>query len=293
MDKIVAYMESDADNNINKALKKVIDFDLGLIAREIIDKKTFSGKKGEKFTQDKDQKNIRGMFFEHLALRYMEEKGEPQDPYLSNLILGISRDPKGFLSAVCGKMLKEYNLENNPGKKDELFLKMKQVTNEIEDRDLPKFPSNNDAIAIQTIKDQTQLKVTVVGSIEVKGYNFLRSPHAGEVMHQLSKSKRDTVNVLEKVLKYLPYYINSRDNKYEFKNIDVVPKNDFQQTVVQPKVYKDDNDLDKIYLESQGYNIEIINITTKQIADICGVLKPEIREEMTKAQRFGYKTKVK
>jgi hypothetical protein len=293
MNKITGCMESNNDNAVVEALKKVVDSDLGVIAKEILDKQAFSGKKGEKFTEGIYHKNIRGMFFEHLALRYMEEKGEPEDPFLSNLILGISRDPKGFLSVIYGTMLKEYNLENNPGKKDQLLSDMRKVKNEIEDPGLPNFPSNNDAIAIQTVNNHSELKVTVVGSIEVKGYNFIRSKYAEDVMNQLSKSKHDTVNVLDKVLKYLPYYLNSKNNNYEFRNIDIVSEDDFQQTLVQPNVYKGENDTDKLSLESQGFNVEIINITTEQIANISKVLAPEIRKEMIKAQRFGYKPKVK
>ena len=170
-------------------------------------------------------------------------------------------------------------------------MKMKKIKSEIEDPDILRFPSNSDAIAIQTKGGKESVEIRVVGSIEIKNYNFMRSEQSDKVLQQLEKSKHDTVLILNKVLKYLPYYY--RQNGREIPdNVVVNSEEDFKQTVVQPDVYKTPDSPEKKFLEENGIVVETIGITPKKLAEVANLIEPEIRRKMNNLQRFGYKPRV-
>ena len=208
VEKVNNCLGKEADSDVIESINNVITNNTCMenIAKDILDKQAFSKIKGEKFTADNYERSIRGMLFESIALDYMEKKGEPENPELSNIILSISRNPKGFLSSVYQSLTKEYISEINPSEKYEIEMKIKKIKSEIEDPDILRFPSNSDAIAIQTKRNEENVEIKVVGSIEIKNYNFMRSEQSEKVLQQLEKSKHDTVLILSKVLKYLPYY---------------------------------------------------------------------------------------
>ena len=293
VEKVNNCLGKEVDSAVAESINKVITSDnyMESIAKDILDKQSFSRMKRETFTNEMYERSIRGMLFEYVALGYMEKKGEPEDPELSNIILSISRNPKGFLSSVHQSLLKEYVSETNPSKKQETEMKMKKIKSEIEDPDILRFPSNSDAIAIQTKGGKESVEIRVVGSIEIKNYNFMRSEQSDKVLQQLEKSKHDTVLILNKVLKYLPYYY--RQNGREIPdNVVVNSEEDFKQTVVQPDVYKTPDSPEKKFLEENGIVVETIGITPKKLAEVANLIEPEIRRKMNNLQRFGYKPRV-
>lgn len=293
MDKVRDCFENKENNPVIDLVEKVIEGnDMEKIAKDIINKQTFAGLHREAFTQEKYERAVRGMLFESIALKYMESKGEPENPALSNLILEVSRNPKGFLTRVYDMRSKEYTSETNPSKRDLLLNEIRNLRQKIEDPNIPRLPSNSDAIAIQTREGEHGLELSIVGSIEVKNYNFVKSDRVNDVIKQLEKSKQDTLSILNSVLDYLPYYCNTVDLSVP-KSINVVSKEDFQQTVVQPDVYRGENDPNRKYLEDMGIKVETMNITARQLAEIAKILEPEIRKSMIKLQRSGYRSKVR
>jgi hypothetical protein len=119
----------------------------------------------------------------------------------------------------------------------------------------------------------------------------MRSEQSDKVLQQLEKSKHDTVLILNKVLKYLPYYY--RQNGREISDKVVVnSEEDFKQTVVQPDVYKTPDSPEKRFLEENGIIVETIGITPRKLAEIAAIVEPEIRKKMNNLQRFGYKPRV-
>ena len=293
VEKVNNCLGKEADSDVIESINNVITDNTCMenIAKDILDKQAFSKIKGEKFTADNYERSIRGMLFESIALDYMEKKGEPENPELSNIILSISRNPKGFLSSVYQSLTKEYISEINPSEKYEIEMKIKKIKSEIEDPDILRFPSNSDAIAIQTKRNEENVEIKVVGSIEIKNYNFMRSEQSEKVLQQLEKSKHDTVLILSKVLKYLPYYY--RQNGREIpNNVTVNSEEDFKQTVVQPNVYETPDSPEKRYLEENGIIVETLGITPRKLAEITTLIEPEIRKRMNTLQRFGYKPRV-
>ena len=293
VEKVNNCLGKEVDSAVAESINKVITNDnyMESIAKDILDKQSFSRMKRETFTNEMYERSIRGMLFEYVALGYMEKKGEPEDPELSNIILSISRNPKGFLSSVHQSLLKEYVSETDLGKKHEIEMKMKKIKSEIGDPDILRFPSNSDAIAIQTKGDKDSVEIRVVGSIEIKNYNFMRSEQSDKVLQQLEKSKHDTVLILNRVLKYLPYYY--RQNGREIPdNVIVNSEEEFKQTVVQPDVYKTPDSPEKRFLEDNGILVETIGITPKKLAEVANLIEPEIRKRMSNLQRFGYKPRV-
>ncbi len=293
VEKVNNCLGKEVDSAVAESINNVITNNTCMenIAKDILDKQAFSKIKGEKFTADNYERSIRGMLFESIALDYMEKKGEPENPELSNIILSISRNPKGFLSSVYQSLTKEYISEINPSEKYEIEMKIKKIKSEIEDPDILRFPSNSDAIAIQTKRNEENVEIKVVGSIEIKNYNFMRSEQSEKVLQQLEKSKHDTVLILSKVLKYLPYYY--RQNGREIpNNVTVNSEEDFKQTVVQPNVYETPDSPEKRYLEENGIIVETLGITPRKLAEITTLIEPEIRKRMNTLQRFGYKPRV-
>jgi hypothetical protein len=285
--------EEKVDLDVIESINRVVTNGacLDKIAKDILDKQGFSRSKREKFTTEMYERSVRGMMFEQIALDYMEKKGEPEDPDLSNIILSISRNPKGFLSSVHQSLLKEYVSETDSGKKYEIEMKIKKIRSEIDDPNILKFPSNSDAIAIRTKGGKDNIEIRVVGSIEIKNYNFMRSETTDEVLQQLERSKHDTVFILDRVLKYLPYYY--RKNGREISdNVFVNSEEDFTQTIVQPDVYRTPDSPEKAFLEKSGIIVETLGITPRKLAEIATIIEPEIRKRMNNLQRFGYKPKV-
>lgn len=277
------------DDEIIVSLQNVLEQDLDEIAKEIVEKQSYVSIEGAPYTKEDLEKDTRGMLFEHIALRYLEIEGEPDNPELSNLILYITRHPKDYLIKLRNKTLHLYNAEARPSEKEELFQKHNNIKKDIEDMQISgEHPFNSDAIAIRTKGNENNIEVQVVGNIEAKNHNFMISEHRNEVLKQLVESKNSTLNILKIYSKYLPELCSDLDISRPPKKINVVGTKDFKQTIIQPDVYKK-NDPDLKFLKSLGYVVETMSIKVEEIANIAKILQPEIERRMERLQKLGYK----
>jgi hypothetical protein len=240
------------------------------------------------------EKNIRGITFELFAKRYIEAKERLENPELSGSLLEIIKKPKKFLRELLDMYTRQYNNENNVAQKEIIFSKIRGVRKLIDDRDIPEFPHNSDAVAIKTEIGEEGLVVSVLGLLEVKNYNFFKSKEEfHNVIKQQEASKEDTINILNTFAKFLPDFYKSK-KIVSPKKITVVPDKKFKQTIIQSKIDNFDSKLtDRVkLLYEKGIEIETIDITPKDFAKICKILEPEIRRRMIELQRSAYRPKL-